>query len=57
MPDLGGYELGKAGEVYTCGDTSIAFDQTGAVASLVRDGYTWADANHTLLSVKCAYSE
>ena len=54
IPDVSDFELGQPGQVFSCGSTSLAFDATGSVSSLVRDGYAWADANHTLLSLKCA---
>ena len=52
VPDLVGFSAGKAGEIYACGNTSIAFDGSGAIATLIDNQFVWADANHTLLSLK-----
>merc|ERR1712086_324843 len=30
----------------------IAFDSTGSISHLTRDGFTWADKRHTLLQLK-----
>jgi hypothetical protein len=45
--------LRQAGDVYTCGSTQISFDSTGAISQLTVDGYAWADADHTLLNLRC----
>ena len=38
--------------MYNCGSTQIAFDASGAISQLTENGYEWADAEHTLLSLR-----
>mmetsp|Transcript_43781 Transcript_43781/g.76864 ORF Transcript_43781/g.76864 Transcript_43781/m.76864 type:complete len:807 (+) Transcript_43781:83-2503(+) len=52
VPSIGGYELGKAGEVVQCGSVEIAFDETGSISHLVENGFVWADSGHKLLQLK-----
>ena len=53
VPSLDGYKSARAGDVFTCGGLELGFDEGGAISHLVdgRDGYSWADAEHTLCAL------
>ena len=55
IPSVGpgtGWEAGAAGDEYTCGDTQLAFDATGAISTMTtKGGRAWASASNTLLNL------
>ncbi len=47
-----GYVVGQAKQLFQCGASQLRFDDTGAISHFVRNGFIWADANHSLVQLK-----